>query len=216
MPEELGALRQHACAPARVVQGLELLELSISAGAGSRSGPHRALAVVCGIGKVAAARAATLLIEHGARDALLVVGTCGGVTRGLLPGTLFHATRAIQVDFAMRSGREFDSDARLRAAWMSVAPGKEGRMLTADRPVVTFWRRRKLVRAYAAPLVADMETAAVACVASAAGVPWAALRAVTDACDARTRISFAHHYPTQSGRAADTVPALLDCIHRSS
>lgn len=224
MPEELGSLRQRARGPARFVQGLELLDLELGATAAvgaepgdvRSSAPHRALAVVSGIGKVAAARAATILIEHGARRALLVVGTCGGLTRDLAPGTLVHAARAIQVDFAVRAGREFDSDAAWRSAWMHVAPGKEGRVLTADQPVVTFWRRRKLLRAYAGPCVADMETAAVASVASAAGVPWAALRAVTDACDARTRTVFAHHYPTQAGRAADTVSALLDRVRTSS
>jgi adenosylhomocysteine nucleosidase len=224
MPEELGSMRERARAPVRVVQGLELFDLELDSRAvigaeAIRAGPpptHRALAVVSGIGKVAAARAATLLIEHGARDALLVVGTCGGLTRELLPGTLIHAARAIQVDFAVRAGREFDSDPVWRSAWMRVAPGKEGRFLTADQPVVSFWRRRKLARAYAGACVADMETAAVAWVASAAGVPWAALRAVTDACDARTRATFAHHYPTQAGRAADTVPALLSSIRSSS
>jgi adenosylhomocysteine nucleosidase len=201
LPEELGALRDKVRAPPRPTHGLEILELDL--------GGRRALAVVSGIGKVAAARAATLLVEHGATRALLVVGTCGGLTRGLVPGTLVHCTRAAQVDLAVRAGREIDSDPDLRAAWLAVAPGKEGWFLTADRPVITPWRRMRLARAFAGPCAADMETAAAACVASAAGVPWAATRCVTDGGGFGTRATFAHHYPTQAGRAADTVPALL-------
>jgi adenosylhomocysteine nucleosidase len=204
LPEELGSLRERARGSPRSVQGLGVLDLDVE-------GAH-ALAVVTGIGKVAAARAATILVELGARRALLVVGTCGGLSRELVPGALIHALRAIQVDHAVRAGREIESDPGLRSAWMAVAPGKEGSLLTADRPVASAWRRMRLVRAYPGPCAADMETAAVAAVAAANGIPWAALRTVTDRCDARTRTSFAQHYPTQGGRAADTVPALLHGI----
>jgi adenosylhomocysteine nucleosidase len=206
LPEELGSLSRRARGSPRTVQGLDVLDLDVDGA--------RAIAVVTGIGKVAAARAATILVELGARRALLVVGTCGGLSRDLVPGTLIHAMRAIQVDLAVRAGREFDSDPGLRSSWMYVAPGKEGSFLTADRPVESFWRRRKLVRAYTGPCAADMETAAVSAVATANAIPWAALRSVTDRCDAGTRTSFAHHYPTQAGRAADTVPALLDHLPR--
>src|SRR6187402_2421040 len=84
LPEELGTLRARAVGMARSAQGLELVELDL--------GGHRALAAVSGVGKVHAARAATLLVEHGARAGLLVVGTCGGLTRGLGPGSLVHCT----------------------------------------------------------------------------------------------------------------------------
>jgi adenosylhomocysteine nucleosidase len=208
MPEELGSLRDHAVAAPKSPQGLELQELEV--------GGVRALAAVSGVGKVHAARAATLLVEHGARAGLLVVGTCGGLTRGLVPGSLVHCTRAAQVDFAVRQHRETDSDPTLRSAWLAVAPGSEGWFLTADRPVITPWRRLRLARAFAGPCAADMETAAVARVAHAAGVPWAALRAVTDGAGLATAAAFARHYPTQSGRAADTVPALLERLMKGS
>jgi nucleoside phosphorylase len=65
-------------------------------------------------------------------------------------------------------------------------------------------------RAFAGPCVAEMETAAVAAVASAAGVPWAALRAVTDRATLGGAASFRIHFQTQAARAADTVGALLE------
>jgi nucleoside phosphorylase len=139
----------------------------------------------------------------------LVVGTCGGLRQNLCPGTLVHCTRAAQVDLAVRAGREIDSDPALRAAWRAVAPGEEGWFLTADRPVLSIWRRLRLARAFAGPCVAEMETAAAAVVAQGAGVPWAALRAVTDRATLGGAAAFRIHFQTQAARAADTVGALL-------
>src|SRR5688572_6633667 len=171
MPEELGALRERAVGHRRT-QGLELFELEL--------GPERALACVGGVGKVMAARAAALLIAEGARRRLLVVGVCGGLRRHLVPGTLVHCRTSFQVDLAVRAGRSVDADPRLLETWRSVAAGEVGWFLTADRPVLNPWRRLRLARAFAGSCVADMETAAAAAVARAAGVPWAALRSVTD------------------------------------
>ena len=93
--------------------------------------------------------------------------------------------------------------------------GPEGWFLTADRPVINPWRRLRLARAFAGPCVADMETAAAAAVAARAGVPWAALRAVTDVPGWTGPVgsgSFRKHFPTQAGRAADSVPDLLAAL----
>lgn len=200
LPEELGTLRERAIGRS-AHQGLELLELDL--------GGERALACVGGVGKVMAARASALLIAAGARRAMFVVGTCGGLRQRLGPGTLVHCTTAAQVDLAVRAGREQPADPELRRAWRAVAPGEEGWFLTADRPVLSLWRRLRLARAFAGPCVADMETAAAAAVAASAGVPWAALRAVTDRATLGGAAAFRLHFSAQAGRAADTVPALL-------
>jgi adenosylhomocysteine nucleosidase len=164
-----------------------------------------------GVGKVRAAQAATLLLEAGATRALLVVGTCGGLRQSLGPGTFVHCTTAAQVDLGVREGRELQADPGLRALWRELAPGPEGWFLTADKAVLSLWRRLRLARAFAGPCVADMETAAAAAVAARAGVPWAALRAVTDRATWGGIGSFRLHFPTQAGRAADTV---LDLVER--
>ena len=200
MPGELGSLRECVIAE-REVQGLRLLELDLAGGA---------LACVGGIGKVNAARAATLLIAEARPRRLLIAGVCGGLKRHLVPGTLVHCERAIQTDLAVREGREVTPDPELRAAWERESPGTTGSFLTADRPVLSRWRRLRLARAFAGDCVADMETAAAAAVCRAAGVRWAALRAVTDGAGAAALLSFRKHYPSQGGRAADSVPGLLD------
>ena len=202
MPGELGAWRERV-KTRRTVQGLELLELDA---------PQPVLATIGGIGKVNAARAAALLVAEAEPARLLVAGVCGGLRRHLVPGTLVHCERAIQTDLAVREGREVSADEDLRAAWEGILPGRRGAFLTADRPVLSRWRRLRLARAFAGDCVADMETAAAAAVARAAGVPWAALRAVTDGAGAAALLSFRKHYPSQGGRAADSVQGLLEAL----
>jgi adenosylhomocysteine nucleosidase len=205
--EELGTLEQRAQRRTLHV-GLEVLEVPVNG--------ELLLACVGGIGKVAAARAATALLSLGARRALLVVGVCGGLKRHLVPGTFVHCTTAVQADFARREGREIPSEPALREAWRALASGPEGWFLTADRPVLSLWRRMRLARAFSGDCVADMETAAVAATAAGAGVPWAALRAVTDRATRLGAFSFHTHFASQAGRAADTVPALIDELSRRS
>jgi adenosylhomocysteine nucleosidase len=199
--EELGRLPERARAR-RSLHGIEILELELAG--------RRVLACASGVGKVHAARGAALLVSEGASAGLLVVGVCGGLRQALSPGALVHCTRAVQTDAARMGGGAPAADRALREAWRAVAPGAEGWFLTADRPVLSLWRRLRLARAFAGPCVADMETAAAACVAAAAGVPWAALRAVTDRATWGGGAAFRLHFPSQAGRCADTVPALLE------
>jgi adenosylhomocysteine nucleosidase len=198
--EELGRL------PERTVErhsrlGLDVLELDLDG--------VRVLACVGGVGKVNAARGACAMLSLGASRGLLVVGVCGGLKPHLGPGTFLHCTTAIQTDLVRVEGRQSEADAALRRAWREVAPGPEGYFLTADRPVLSWWRRARLARAFRGDCAADMETAAAGAIASAAGAPWASLRAVTDRADGLGGVLFKLHFPSQAGRAADTVPSLL-------
>lgn len=194
LPLELGPWRKES--PDRLRQGVPVHE------------HDRVLAVESGVGKVAAAQAASVLLEEGAR-ALLVVGTCGGLSKGLSPGDLVHCTTAFQADFAVREGREIPADEDLRRAWQEVAPGVEGWFLTADRPVITPWKRLRLRRAFQGPCVADMETAAAAGVARRGGIPFAALRVVSDLAGLGTKQTFEQNYSALGSRPADTVESLL-------
>lgn len=207
LPEELGSLASLG-GRSYSRQGFELLEIELDGEA--------LLACVSGVGKVRAAHAAALLIAEGAQRGLFMVGVCGGLRRSLGPGTLVHCERAVQADLALRAERERSADPALLAAWRTVTPGVAGWFLTADRPVLSLWRRLRLARAFLGPCVADMETAAVGAVCARAGVPWAALRAVTDRATGAGIASFRLHFPTQAGRAADTIPALLEHLRRAS
>jgi adenosylhomocysteine nucleosidase len=199
---ELGTLAASATSERRV-QGLALLELEL--------GGVPILATVSGVGKVAAARAATVLLAQGARG-LLVVGTCGGLVRGLVAGDLVHCTTAFQTDLAVREGRAVESDPAWRGVWRGLIPGHEGWFLTADRPVITPWRRLRLARAFAGPCVAEMETAAVGVVARAAGRPWAALRVVTDGAGLLTARHFRQNFSALAGRPADSLASVVPAL----
>ena len=182
------------------------------------------LAAVSGVGKVAAAHAATVLAGRGVRG-LLVVGTCGGLDPVDEVGTLVHAGKAVQWDLGVREGREATPDADLAAAWMDQVRGPIRTFLTADRAALGQLQRARRARAVRrsgdpAP-VADMETAAVAAVASRAGLPWAALRVVSDqrlrlrdlvTSRGRSRGRFMDHLETVAGRPADTVTGLLRAL----
>ena len=194
---ELGELRGRATAR-RTLAGVSLSECELPGGASL-------LLCVSGVGKVRAAAGATALIAAGAGRGLLVVGLAGGLRRGMGPGDLVHCDRAVQADSALTEDRCFSADPALLQAWQAAAPGRTGWFLTADRPVLNPFRRLRLGRAFLGPCVADMETAAVAAVAARAGVPWAALRVVSDLAGFGAGRSFRKHFPHMSGLAADTL-----------
>lgn len=210
LPEELGRLGDRILERRRC-QGLELLRLELS---GPDLAHAEVVACVGGVGKVAAAQAASLLLGEGL-DRLLVVGTCGALRRGMAVGSLLHCTHTTQADLAVREGREVQAHLALTSAWQGVAPGRAGWLVTADRPVLSLWRRLRLARAFLGPCAADMETAAAAWVAQRAAVPWAALRVVTDPAGPGSARSFAQNYPRLAGVPADTIPALLAALQAS-
>lgn len=201
LPEELGSLARSAVRTYSR-QGFELRALELDGEA--------VLACICGVGKVPAAHGTALLLSEGVRRGLFVVGVCGGLRQALSPGTLVHCERAIQADSAVRASREAAPDPELARAWREVAGGELGWFVTADRPVLSLWRRLRLARAFRGACVADMETAAAGAVCARAGVPWAALRAVTDRATGAGLAAFKAHFPSQAGRAADTIPRLLE------
>ena len=164
---------------------------------------------VSGVGKVCAARAAEALLGAGVRRGILIVGTCGALTRGIQAGALVHCGEAVQADLGLDKGRKVRADGHLLEAWESVAEGQRVGFLTADRAVMTPWRRWRARQLVSGPCVADMETAAAGAAAEAWGVPWAALRAVTDHAGWGSHKAFQKRYPVQAGRAADTVKGLL-------
>ena len=184
--------------------GLELRRVSV--------GGDVLITCVGGVGKVAAARAAEALIRSGARNALFIVGTCGSLDGALAAGTLVHCSQAIQADLGVREGRRSSPDQSLLAAWESAATGARAVYLTSDRAVFNPWRRLWARLGQPGPCVAEMETASAAACAEAWGVPWVALRAVTDRAGWGALKAFKKRYPVEAGRAADTVTGLLSLI----
>ncbi len=140
--------------------------------------------VISGMGKVAAAAAATcLVIDHHAA-VLISAGLCGRLADDLAwtVGDLVRIDAAVEGD-SDRFGRlppAVACDPRWFHEWPAV------RLVTSDRPVFGGRRRTRLA---ALGEVADMEGAAVARVAHVYGLPCAMLKGISDGADDAGRAS---------------------------
>jgi adenosylhomocysteine nucleosidase len=146
------------------------------------------LVCVGGVGPRRAARAAERLVERGAQ-ALAVFGTAGGLDPGLVPGALLLPGGVLApggARFAVDAGWRARLAARLEAV-SGAGPGDgpagardaPGTIVESARVLKTPEEKRALHAATGA-LAVDMESASVAAAAHAAGVPFLAVRAVSD------------------------------------
>jgi adenosylhomocysteine nucleosidase len=156
MPEELGPLR------ARL-----------------RADPRVALAVTGDGERNALAGAARAIAETGARS-LLAVGVAGALSAELRAGDLLVARRV-----ARERGGVHEADPRLVEAAARAARAWTGVVVSAARLADSAAEKRRLLHATGADgaAVADLESAAYAAAAEAAGIPWLVLRAVSDTAD---------------------------------
>ena len=129
------------------------------------AGPELSLHL-SGMGAAAAERTAASLVDA-APAAMIAAGFCGALADDLRVGDLVAAEAVLDE----RTGERFAADPRLLAA----APGRRGVIVSAERIARTPAERARLEG-----LAVDLESAAIARVASAAGIPFLALRAVTD------------------------------------
>jgi adenosylhomocysteine nucleosidase len=140
----------------------------------------RLLLALSGIGPERAARAAQKLLAHGV-STLASWGTAGGLDPKLARATLVLPKRVID-----DAGNSYGIDApwrwRLEQALSGQVPLASGPLLGSARPLVG---RAQKAAAHAATgaIAVDMESAAVASVAAAAGRPFMVARTITDTAD---------------------------------
>lgn len=180
---------------------------------------ERTLLLACrGIGKVAAATLAGELVAGHGVDLLAVVGTAGNLA-GLEPGA-YRVSEAIQADYgARRAGKLIrytagewpmgpaTCEAFRPLALLSALP--TARIATSDLFVECGDHAAELQAELQAELV-DMETAAVAQSAALLGVPWLAVKAVTDDAGEGSADSFNANLARAAREAAAAFEALLD------
>ncbi|HET8608472.1 MAG TPA: hypothetical protein VFM11_01915 [Burkholderiales bacterium] len=132
---------------------------------------------VSGIGRDNARTAAQTLIDAGAA-ALVSWGYCGGLDPHLACGTLVLPDMVIAAD-----GTIFYTDPVWRAHLRRLLAGRVaisgGSLAESTEPVADVRRKRALFERCGAVAV-DMESAAVAAMATRAGLPFVAIRAVVD------------------------------------
>lgn len=156
--------------------------------------------VISGMGKVAAAIAATHLVLVHRVTTLISAGLCGrlAVDNRWSVGDLFRIDTAVESD-CDRFGKEAQR-VECNAQWFSQFDA--ARLVTQDRPVFDTSRRDQLA---GIGDLADMEGAAVARVAGFYGIPCAMIKGISDAADENGRQDVASHIDRVSGRIADAL-----------
>ena len=144
---------------------------------------NRILLITAGMGAHRASLAVAAALAHGPITRLLSVGLAGACDPALAPGSLLHATLVIDSS----SGERFTPETAPRIA-------QPGVLVTASR-IAGPAEKQRLHATYNAAAV-DMEAAAVARIARAHNIPFAALKAISDdhAADLTHLSRFAGHH----------------------
>lgn len=186
------------------------------------------VAVLSRIGKVAAATTATALIEHFGVTQVVFTGVAGGLGPGVKVGDVVVAERFVQHDMdcsplfprhevPLSGLTEFPTDAaltqRLVAAARVALPGAtlhRGLVASGDRFVSTTAEARALQAQLPQALAVEMEGAAIAQVCHDYGVPYAAVRTISDRADDEAHGDFVSFVEEVASRhSAAIVRALL-------
>lgn len=162
---------------------------------------HEVIAVLSRIGKVAAATTATALIERFSVREIIFTGVAGGLGPGVNVGDVVVADSFLQHDLdaspifpryevPLYGASRFATDAaltkRLAQAAATALPGvvvHRGLVISGDRFVSTTAEACALQAALPDALAVEMEGAAIAQVCHDYGVPFAAVRTVSDRAD---------------------------------
>ena len=182
----------------------------------------RNIAITCsGIGKVNAAMAAMMLVEHYHADLLLVVGTAGKLHDR--DESCFQIVEAVQGDYGAaradgfvhyRAGAWPIGEAHaepFHAAAMPELDLPKVRIITNDCFVESADHGNRLRSALHSDIV-DMETAAVAQAAARMDVPWAAIKATSDNANGDSAGDFQTNLKRAARIAAEATERMISAL----
>ena len=188
------------------------------------------VAVLSRIGKVAAATTATVLIERFAVERIVFTGVAGGLAAGVNVGDIVVADNFLQHDLdaspifpryqvPLYGIDRFAADpglaAQLAQASRSALPEvrlHRGLVLSGDRFVSTTAECRALQAALPQALAVEMEGAAIAQVCHDYGIPFAAVRTISDRADDAAHVDFTRFIREVASRYS---AAIVGCFLRS-
>jgi adenosylhomocysteine nucleosidase len=189
---------------------------------------QQVVAVLSRIGKVAAATTATVLIERFGVQSIVFTGVAGGLALGVDVGDIVVADSFIQHDLdaspifpkyevPLYGLSRFRTDStlsdRLAVAARAALPGvalHRGLVASGDRFVSTTAESRALQAALPEALAVEMEGAAFAQVCHDYGIPFAAVRTISDRADDDAHVNFVAFIEEVASRhSAAIVQALL-------
>jgi adenosylhomocysteine nucleosidase len=176
----------------------------------------------CGMGKVRAALAVGMLANP-QTQLIAMTGTCGRIAP--IAGDCFWISHAVQHDYGARHPKGFT--AYRAGEWPLGTPGEtafaamadpglglpSARIVSGDVFLACPETSVDLVQRHNAHLV-DMEVAAIAQAATTLGVPWAAIKAMTDKGDGTGETDFSANLPEAARRAALLIEALVAIVQR--
>lgn len=177
----------------------------------------------CGIGKVNAAACATYLLFVKGCDAIVNVGIAGAVGAGLKTLDVvvsrelcFHDQDAVMLKY-FPARQYFEADAALRAFCLEVCATpdvltgtyREGRIATGDKFVADRATRDAIVAAVA-PDCVEMEGAAIAHVAYAAGKPCLVIRTMSDCADDEASVTYDDFLERAADQSAHIILGMLE------
>lgn len=189
---------------------------------------HEVVAVLSRIGKVAAATTATALIERFGVDRIVFTGVAGGLAPGVQRGQVVVAESFLQHDLdaspifpryevPLYGLSRFATDPaltqQLAEAVRRALPGTplhRGLIVSGDRFVATTAESGALQQALPEALAVEMEGAAIAQVCHDYGVPFCAVRTISDRADDEAHGDFLQFIEEVASRhSAAIVEALL-------
>ena len=191
-----------------------------------RIGQHEVVLVQSGIGKVLSAMSVTILAETFEVDAIINTGSAGAVSEGLAIGDVVIADRLVYHDvdvtafgyaYGQMAGQElyFLADPDLMAKLQAVLAqeGQEshlGLIATGDSFIADPDRVAAIKHHFPEVLAVEMEGAAIAQAAQAAGKPFLVIRAMSDTAQGDANITFDEFILEAGKRSAQTLLALLE------
>jgi len=195
---------------------------------------HEVIAVLARIGKVAAATTATVLAERFRAGRVVFTGVAGGLGPGVQVGDVVVAGEFLQHDMdaspifprhevPLYGRSRFASDCALATALCEAARSAlpqarvhRGLVISGDRFVSTTAEARALQAELPEALAVEMEGAAFAQVCHDFGMPFAAVRTISDRADDAAHGDFLQFIRTvASPHSAAIVGALLRNLPRS-
>lgn len=185
--------------------------------------------VKCGIGKVAAALATTVLIEQYAPDAVVNTGSAGGFDKSLNIGDLVIATHVIHHDvdlthFGYKLGQcagmpeDYRCDNTLIEAAKTATGELEniqstsGLICTGDSFIGTDEAVEALRESFPDMKAVEMEGAAIAQTCHMLDVPFLVIRSLSDIAGKTSTVSFKEYLDTAAKHSAQLVMAMIKAL----
>lgn len=183
-----------------------------------------------GIGKVNAAIATTILIEHFSVDCIVNTGSAGGVDAGLRIGDAVIGTQIVHHDvdvtaFGYAHGQvpqtaaRFYSHQTLVYAANQVAESEglavhHGLIASGDQFISSHTVRNTIRQHFPEMIAVEMEAAAIAQTCTAFNKPFVIIRAISDTADNGAAISFDEFLQTAAVHSAKIVRGLIQNINQ--